>query len=284
MTHRTLIDVATLHEHFERDDWRVLDCRFVLADPDEGRRTHAAATIPGAAHVDLDADLSGPIVPGTTGRHPLPTREAFVATLGRLGIDGGTQVVAFDDRGGIFAARLWWMMRWVGHEAVAVLDGGLPAWVAAGHALAPGQGATTTTTFVPSPSTVGVVSAAHVHDGLADASVVLLDARSAPRFRGENESTDPVAGHIPGARSAPCMDNLGAEARFKSASELATRFGDLLGAADPTRAIAYCGSGVTACHDLLAMAHAGMPLPRLFPGSWSEWITDRSRPVATGDG
>ncbi|MCA9705381.1 MAG: sulfurtransferase [Myxococcales bacterium] len=289
--HEILVDVATLAAHGDAPRWRLVDCRFDLADPGAGARLHAAATIPGALYAHLDHDLSGPIVPGTTGRHPLPTREAFAATLSRWGVDAHTQVVAFDDRGGAFASRLWWMLRWVGHRAAAVLDGGLGAWQAAGHPLAPGAqadaqadgGPDAQPRFIVGESRVESVDAAQVLAALHDPAQVLLDARAAPRYRGEQEGTDPVAGHIPGARCAFCMDNLGADGRFLPPDELRARFDQHLAGADPARAIAYCGSGVTACHDLLAMTHAGLPMPRLYPGSWSEWITDPGRPVATGD-
>lgn len=283
MTHETIVDVATLAAHLDPRRWRVVDCRFELTDPAAGRRKHAEATISGAIYAHLDEDLSGPVVAGTTGRHPLPAREAFAATLGRWGIEADTQVVVFDDRGGAFAARLWWMLRWVGHRAAAVLDGGITAWSAAGHALVPGAEPGAPTGFVAGESLVGIAQVDEVLAGLGDATRVLLDARSAPRFRGEQAGVDPVAGHIPGARSAPCMDNLGDDGRFLPVDRLRARFEERLAGADPARAIAYCGSGVTACHDLVAMAHAGLPLPRLFPGSWSEWITDPSRPQATGD-
>lgn len=283
MTHETLVDVATLAAHLDTSRWRPIDCRFDLLDPGAGARAHAAATIPGAIYAHLDDDLSGPVVAGTTGRHPLPTREAFGATLGRWSIEADTQVVVFDDRGGAFAARLWWMLRWVGHRAAAVLDGGITAWSAAGHALAPGTKPGAASRFVVGESQVTKVEAREVLAALDDPGQVLLDARSAPRFRGEQEGTDPIAGHIRGARSAPCMDNLGEDGRFLPVEQLRARFEERLAGADPTQAIAYCGSGVTACHDLLAMAHAGLPLPRLYPGSWSEWITDPDRPRATGD-
>lgn len=284
MAHETLVDVDTLASHLEDPRWRVLDCRFQLADPEAGGRAHAQGTIPGAIHAHLDRDLSGPVIPGRTGRHPLPTREAFAATLGRWGIDADTQVVAFDDMGGAFAARLWWMLRWVGHRAAAVLDGGCKAWTDAGRALAPGRPFTgTPTTFVPGEPLVDIASADEVLAATDDPTVVLLDARAAPRYRGENETTDPIAGHIAGARSAPFSDNLDPSARFLPRQRLRDRYQERLAGTAPERAIAYCGSGVTACHDVLAMVHAGLPTPRLYPGSWSEWITDPSRPRATGD-
>lgn len=284
MPHETLVDVATLAARLEDPSWRIVDCRFTLGDPEAGARAFAEGTIPGSTHAHLDRDLSGPVIPGCTGRHPLPTREAFAATLGRLGIDAGTQVVAFDDMGGAFAARLWWMLRWVGHRAAAVLDGGLAAWTAAGRSLAPGRPyAGPPARFELGPSLVGSVTADEVLAALDDPEVTVLDARAAPRYRGENETTDPVAGHIAGARSAPFVDNLGEGSRFRPPAELRARFEERLAGTAPERAIAYCGSGVTACHEVLAMAHAGLALPRLYPGSWSEWITDPSRPRATGD-
>jgi thiosulfate/3-mercaptopyruvate sulfurtransferase len=284
MAYETLVDVDTLAKHLGDPTWRIVDCRVKLGDPDAGAHAHAEGTIPGAIFADLERDLSGPVIPGRTGRHPLPTREAFAATLGRWGITASTQVVAFDDMGGAFAARLWWMLRWVGHRAVAVLDLGIGAWTEAGHALAPGRPFEgTPTRFEPGPSLVASVTADEVLAALGDPGVVVLDARAALRYRGEGESIDPVAGHIAGARSAPFLDNLGEGSRFRTPAELRTHFEERLAGTAPERAIAYCGSGVTACHDVLAMAHAGLPTPRLYPGSWSEWITDPSRPRATGD-
>jgi thiosulfate/3-mercaptopyruvate sulfurtransferase len=283
MPHETLVDVDTLAAHLEDPRWRVVDCRFKLADPDAGAREHAQGTIPGAVYAHLDHDLSAPVVPGRTGRHPLPSREAFAATLGRWGIDAATQVVAFDDMGGAFAARLWWMLRWVGHRAAAVLDGGIAAWTTAGHALAPAGSLPSATRFALAPSLVTSVSADEVLAVLDDPHVAVLDARAAPRYRGEGETLDPVAGHIAKARSAPFMDNLGPDGRFRQPAELRAHFEDRLAGTEPEHAITYCGSGVTACHDVLAMAHAGLPMPRLYPGSWSEWITDPTRPRATGD-
>jgi len=284
MPYETLVDVATLAAHVGDPSWRIVDCRFTLADPDAGAYEHARATIPGSIHAHLDQDLSAPVIPGRTGRHPLPSREGFAATLGRWGIGPDTQVVAFDDMGGAFAARLWWMLRWVGHRAAAVLDGGIGAWIAAGHPLAPGEA------FVGEPTRLELgeplVTWASVDEVLAalpDPTVVVLDARAAPRYRGENETTDPIAGHIAGARSAPFIDNLGEGGRLHLPERLRARFDERLAGTRPERAIVYCGSGVTACHDVLAMAHAGLPPARLYPGSWSEWITDPSRPRATGD-
>jgi thiosulfate/3-mercaptopyruvate sulfurtransferase len=308
MAYETLVDVDTLASHLGDPRWRIVDCRFKLGDPEAGARAHAEGTIPGAIFADLERDLSGPVTPGRTGRHPLPTREAFAATLGRWGITASTQVVAFDDMGGAFAARLWWMLRWVGHRSAAVLDGGIAAWKELrarrsippppapidpsdsvfislrSRRLEPGRPfAGRPTVFEPGPSLVASVTADEVLAALDDRGVAVLDARAAGRYRGEGESIDPIAGHIAGARSAPFLDNLDEGSRFRSPADLRARFEQRLAGTTSDRAIAYCGSGVTACHDVLAMAHAGLPTPRLYPGSWSEWITDPSRPRATGD-
>jgi thiosulfate/3-mercaptopyruvate sulfurtransferase len=306
MAYETIVDVDTLAAHLEDPSWRIFDCRFKLADPNAGSRAFARGTIPGVLYAHLDHDLSAPVIPGHTGRHPLPTREAFAATLGRWGITASTQVVAFDDIGGAFAARMWWMLRWVGHRAAAVLDGGIRAWTTAvqqllpppptpvdaqelvhfrrGRQLAPGLPFPwTPTRFELGESLVASVTANEVLAAIGDPTVVLLDARAAERYRGENETTDPVAGHIAGARSAPFAGNLTKDGGFLPPAELRARFEERLAGIAPERAITYCGSGVTACHDVLAMAHAGLPLPRLYPGSWSEWITDPTRPRATGE-
>lgn len=278
MTFSTFIDAAALAKHLDDAGWVVVDCRFSLKDTEAGRAAWKAGTIAGSVYAHLDEDLSSPIVAGKTGRHPLPTVEDFAAKLGAWGIGNDTQVVAFDDMGGAFAARLWWMLRWLGHDAVAVLDGGLPAWTAAGHGLQPGVAPTGGATFVPMPRPELLVDAAGVLASLDDASVQVIDARAASRYAGDEEPTDPVAGHIAGAVNAPWPDNLGAEQTMREPDELRARFTEVLDGRDPAKAICYCGSGVTACHDILAMVHVGMPMPRLYAGSWSDWITDPSRP------
>ena len=278
MSFSTLISVDELAAQHRDAGWVVVDCRFSLKDTGAGRQGWKAGSIPGAVYAHLDEDLSSPIVPGKTGRHPLPAVEDFAATLGGWGIGNDTQVVAFDDFGGAFASRLWWMLRWLGHDAVAVLDGGLPAWTAAGHGLEPGEPSTARASFVPTPKPELVADADAVLASLDDAAVQLIDARNATRYAGEHEPTDPVAGHIAGAVNAAWPDNLGEAKTMRTDDELRARFTEVLDGRDPARAICYCGSGVTACHDLLAMVHVGMPMPRLYVGSWSDWITDASRP------
>ena len=258
----------------------IFDCSFVLTDPKEGARIHAQSHIPGSRHADLEQDLSGPIVPGVTGRHPLPGREAFLDLVCRWGIEPGRQVVAYDQGPGAHAARLWWMLRWLGHANVAVLNGGFAAWNEAGMPV------TSDVTAPPVPGrfepAAPLTRDAVAGDLPAPASTTVLDAREHRRFIGAEEPIDPVAGHIPGARCAAFPGNLGADGRFLAPAALAARFRDL-GVDDAGNTICYCGSGVTATHNILAMKHAGLPEPALYAGSWSEWIVDPDRPVATGE-
>ncbi len=264
-------------------DWLVLDCRFSLADPKAGAAAHAQGHIAGALHADLDRDLSAART-GRNGRHPLPTPEAFAQTLGRWGIAPATRVVAYDDAGGMFAARLWWMLRWIGHARVQVLDGGWQAWLAAQGPVDQRQAPRQALKFKAQPQANWVVGADEVLANLAATPPVqqLIDARAPDRFRGENETLDPVGGHIPGARNRFFQLNLQADGRFKPAAALRAEFEALL-VDTPIEAVVHqCGSGVTACHNLLAMAHAGLPATRLYAGSWSEWCADPARAVATG--
>ena len=282
MVYTTLISSAELNQHLGQPDWAVVDCRFSLADPARGRLAYEQAHIPGAIYAHLDEDLSGPIIPGQTGRHPLPAVDFVAQTLSRWGIDANVQVVAYDDSSGSIAARLWWLLRWLGHEAVAVLDGGWPRWQSEGYPVRSGVESRAGRIFTPQPQPHLLASAAEVLAVRNDPAYRLLDARSADRFRGENETLDPVAGHIPGAVSAPFADNLAPDGRFRSPEELQTRFQSLLGDVPPEQTIVYCGSGVTAAHNLLALVHAGRRDARLYAGSWSEWITNPNNPVETG--
>jgi thiosulfate/3-mercaptopyruvate sulfurtransferase len=283
MPYTTLISAADLAQHIHAPNWVVVDCRHDLANPDAGRIAYLAGHIPGAAFAHLDSDLSDKS-PGPKGefrgRHPLPARDAFIATLRRWGINNDTQVVAYDAQGGMFAARLWWMLRWVGHEAVAVLDGGLQAWQARGGQLETAHPHREHGSVEARSSLAATVEVNDVLVNLSSGKRTIIDARAADRFRGENETLDPVGGHIPGAKNRVFKDNLQADGRFKSAQQLRAEFGALI--TSPQASIMQCGSGVTACHNLLAMEVAGLPGAALYPGSWSEWCADPSRPVATG--
>ena len=261
------------------------DCSFDLSDTGAGVRSHAERHIPGAIYLNLDQDLSAPksTVAGapSAGRHPLPTREAFVARLAALGFRDDLPVVAYDGSGGMYAARLWWMLRWVGHAAVQVLDGGLAAWAAAGGALQSGAvPARPSGSFTLRPPLVSTLAFEDLLDGLGRGSRLIVDARAPDRFRGENETMDPVGGHIPGAVNRSFRDNLDASSRFKPATALKEEFRQVIGATAPAAVIHQCGSGVSACHNLLAMEVAGLSGSLLYPGSWSEWCADPSRPVA----
>jgi thiosulfate/3-mercaptopyruvate sulfurtransferase len=282
MAYTTLIPATALLRALSTEDWVVLDCRFDLADPQAGRRAFEQGHIPGARHADLNHELSAPV--GTlTGRHPLPDPDEFARTAGSWGISPGTQVIVYDDNNGSFAARAWWMLRWIGVPDVAVLDGGWAAWRAAGGAvettLASARAAKTLRAEVQPD---WVLSAAGVAAALSAPGSMLVDARAAARFAGELEPIDPVAGHIPGARNHPFTLNLQPDGRLRPAAELRRHWQAFLGATPPSRLISMCGSGVTACHNLLALEVAQLPGAALYAGSWSEWIRDPARPVARG--
>ncbi len=280
MPYTTLISTTDLADHLTDPDWAVIDCRFAVADKGRGRRDYLAGHIPGAVYAHLDDDLAGPVIAGVTGRHPLPDLEAFARTLSGWGVGPGVQVVAYDDAGGAYAARLWWMLRWLGHEAVAVLDGAWQAWVAEDRPTVAGQETRPERVFIPHPRPELLATATEVDAIRLDPGWRLLDARGADRFRGENETLDPVAGHIPGALSLPYAGNLAPDGHFLPPEALAARFAAVLGDAPSQRVVCSCGSGVTAAHDLLAMLHTGLGEGRLYAGSWSEWITDPARLVA----
>ncbi len=257
----------------------IIDCSFDLADPGAGERAFEQGHLPGAIHAHLDRDLAGAKT-GRNGRHPLPARADWAATLARLGVTPARAVVLYDAQGGMYAARAWWMLLWAGHRAVSVLDGGLGAWKAGGGALETGAVAPTA---VPGPYALGDSLVASIGADALQKSlgrVTLLDARAGERYRGEVEPLDKRAGHIPGARSRFFKDNLDAHGRFKPAAELRSAFA-AFGAA-PAQVVHQCGSGVTACHNLLAMEVAGLAGSALYPGSWSEWSADPTRPVAVG--
>ena len=282
--HTTLISASNLAEHLAAAPGSVLivDCRFDLAAPEAGEAAYASGHIPGAHYLHLDRDLSGAKT-GTNGRHPLPERAALVAKLASLSLNEGQQVVAYDAHGGMYAARVWWLLRWLGHDSVALLDGGLPAWQASGQPIDSAIPAAPQAGHFKAHAPLAVtIDAPAVMRNLDTRERVLIDARAADRYRGENETLDAVGGHIPGALNRFFKDNLNADGRFKTAHELRDAFGALFGATSPERVVLQCGSGVTACHNALAMEVAGLHGAALYPGSWSEWCSDPSRPVATG--
>jgi thiosulfate/3-mercaptopyruvate sulfurtransferase len=283
MGYQTLISTTDLAAHLKDPDWVIVDCRFSLANPERGRRDYLHAHIPGAIYAHLDEDLSGAVIPGKTGRHPLPDIEKAAIVFSTMGIGQDTQVVSYDDAGGALAAvRLWWMLRWLGHEDAAVLDGGWQAWQAGGYPVQGGSESKTRRAFIPRPRPEMMATTEEIIGMLEDERTCIVDARTADRFRGENEVIDPVAGHIPGAVNLPYPENLTEEGIFRSPEELREKY-QVLGDIPPERAIFYCGSGVTSIHNILAMVHAGLKEPRLYAGSWSEWIADPSRPVSTGE-
>lgn len=275
----TLITAEQLRE-CQLGNLVILDCRFQLTDPEYGLRVYQQGHIPGAHYVSLDYHLSGTKT-GNNGRHPLPDGQRLAVDLGAWGIDGNTQVVTYDDAGGMFAARAWWLLRWLGHEAVAVLNGGMAAWSASGGELSQDLPQRQSTRFAIRPSLVKTVTAADVLDNLQSHVLTVVDARSAERFRGEGETMDPVGGHIPGAENRFFMHNLAEKGEFKQADQLRKEWLELLGQQDDWADIVHqCGSGVTACVNVLSMESAGLKGSRLYPGSWSEWCSDASRPVA----
>jgi thiosulfate/3-mercaptopyruvate sulfurtransferase len=282
MPFTTLIDIESARGHLAEHDWVFVDCRFDIRDAARGAREYRASHIAGAVYAHLDHDLSGPVIPGMTGRHPLPDRAALIGVFSRLGIGPGTQVVAYDEStGALAAARLWWLLRWAGHESAAVLDGGCKAWTAAGYPSATGEESRASLFFLPSFRNDMVVDARKVESVREDGDWVVLDARSADRYRGENETIDPVAGHIPGAVSSPYLSALNAEdGKFEHPAAIARLYEAAMGGRDTAHTIVYCGSGVTAAHAVLACAYAGLGMPRLYAGSWSEWITGKGRPIA----
>jgi thiosulfate/3-mercaptopyruvate sulfurtransferase len=279
MEFHTLIGVDSLRELLGEPRLAVVDCRFDLMNPDAGRQAYLRSHIPGARYADLNRDLSAPIGP-QTGRHPLPAPDVFAAWLGSAGIGNDTQVVAYDDANGSIAARLWWMLRWVGHEAVAVLDGGFKAWSARGGALQSGHADVRGTQFIPHLHPEAVLSTADVQRALQDPAALLVDARAQERYAGTVEPLDPVAGHIPGAVNHPFTANLDADGRFLPGDEIKRRWQERLAGKHPRQLIAMCGSGVTACHNLLSLEVAGLTGAKLYAGSWSEWIRAPHRPIA----
>ena len=278
MSYTTLVDVATLRAHLDDPNWLVVDVRHQLSDTGYGERAYAEAHIPGAVFLHCDRDLSGPMT-GCNGRHPLPDREQLAERLGRVGIGSATQVVVYDDAQGMIAGRLWWLLRWLGHDAVALLDGGLQAWQAAGGEMTALLPNLEPRVCVARPQDLKV-DADYVLGRIETPHMQLVDARGPDRFRGDNETIDPVGGHIPGAVNRFFKDNLLSDGRFKPTAELRAEWLAILAGSPPDVVIHQCGSGVSACLNMLAMEIAGLPGSRLYAGSWSEWCADPGRPVA----
>ena len=268
--------LVSTQELASQPQWRVFDCRHDLFKPELGEAQYRESHIPGALFAHLERDLSGPKT-GKNGRHPLPDPAAFAAWLGRVGLRRSDQVVCYDANNGSMAARLWWMLRWIGHEAVAVLDGGFAKWVAEKRPVSADIPSFNRTDYGLEQTAHGLVTVNQVQE-----SGLLLDARAAARYRGEQEPIDPVAGHIPGARNRFNGDNLSPQGTFKTPEELRREFASILEGRSPSEVVHYCGSGVSACHNVLAMEIAGLPGGKLYAGSWSEWIADPKRPVETG--
>ena len=279
MEYRTILSSETLRENLDNPHWAILDCRFYLGEPERGYQEYLESHIPGAVYVHLNRDLSGEIILGKTGRHPLPDSQSFVESLSSWGIDGSTQVVAYDNKSGGLAARLWWMLRWVGHEKVAVLNGDWHAWSGRGFPVESGEVTRERKKFQPTEHPEYIADVELVERIREDENYLLLDARSSSRYWGLEEPIDSRAGHIPGAVTAPYENNLDEDGFFLSASALKERFDSLLGGLPPSQVVVYCGSGVTSNHNLIAMMEAGYEMGLLYPGSWSEWITDPSRPL-----
>jgi thiosulfate/3-mercaptopyruvate sulfurtransferase len=272
----TVIDLNVLKDHCNDPDWVIIDCRYDLADKNAGKNAYMESHILGAIYADLHDDLSGPPVTNK-GRHPLPTPDALNRIFSRLGIVSECQVIAYDGAGGSFAARLWWMLRYMGHEAVAVLDGGWQAWQQSNCPTRQGQESRPSTRFQGQAREEWVVTVENV----ANANL-LVDSRDPARYAGEMEPVDRVAGHIPGAINHFWKDNLEKSGNFKDSEQLREEFLGFMGNKTPSDVVFYCGSGVTACHNLLAASHANLDMPLLYAGSWSEWCVDPARPVATG--
>ncbi|AXO86578.1 sulfurtransferase [Pseudomonas parafulva] len=279
-----LITPPQLAERLGSPGLVILDCRFALEDPDYGQRSYAEGHIEGAHFADLERDLSGPVIKGRSGRHPLPDPQRLVERLRAWGVDNDSQVVLYDDGPGAYAARAWWLLAWLGkRDAVFLLDGGLNAWHAAHLPLSLDPPAQREGSFAGEPDLALLIDAEQLAKRLDAPDLTLIDARALPRFRGEVEPIDPVAGHIPGAQCATFTDNLGADGRFLPPEQLRQRFDQKLAGRAPQQLVAYCGSGVTACHNLFALALAGYPLGRLYAGSWSEWINDADHAIEIGD-
>ena len=279
--HTTLVTPAQLAQHLADPHWTILDIRHDLMRPERwGEDQYLAGHVPGAVFLHVDRDLSAQKT-GRNGRHPLPSAYHAAETFARCGVDATSQVVVYDQNNGMYASRAWWMLRWLGHRAVALLDGGFDRWVREGRPVTTDVPSPRQTSFTPAKP-LPVADAREILASLPKRGLVVVDARAPERYRGETEPMDPVAGHIPGAINRYLGENLDIDGTFKDAHTLRREFDELLGDAKPDKVVHHCGSGVSACHNILAMAVAGYPETRLYPGSWSEWVADPTRPVATG--
>jgi len=276
--HTTLISTDVLASYLDDSSWFIADCRYNLKDEQWGPAQYLASHIPGAVFVNLAHDLAAPRT-GSNGRHPLPSPDAMAATFSRLGIGDRIQVIVYDQDAGPFASRLWWMLRYLGHDAVAVLDGGFAKWAREGRPVHSGEEKRTAAAFTPVVRPEMRLTVDDVMAHLGDPSILLVDARSPERFEGQPDPLDNVSGHIPGARNRFYRHNISQEGTMRPAGELKADFERMIGDRSPSEAVMYCGSGVTACHNLLAMEHAGLQGAKLFAGSWSEWEADPKRPV-----
>lgn len=282
MTKQLLVDADAAEALISEGDCRVFDCRFDLAHPNQGKHSYLAAHIPGAVYAHLDDNLSGKVT-SKTGRHPLPNPRSFASFLARSGWEPGMRIIAYDAQGGAFAVRLWWLMKYFGHDCVSLLDGGFSAWRNARKPIEPGEPThVKKSSELLSGNSEMLLENKLVASSIQIGDIVLLDARAANRFAGEDETIDPVAGHVPGAKNRPFSQNLSPSGTFRSPQELKGEFERFIPGGNPYPLVHMCGSGITACHNLFAMELAGLPGSRLYAGSWSEWIRDEARPVATG--
>jgi thiosulfate/3-mercaptopyruvate sulfurtransferase len=281
MTYTTLVSTDTLNQQLNNSNWVIIDCRFSLADTEAGAKAYRHGHIPNARYAHLDKDLSSAIT-DFTGRHPLPNFSLLAKKLGDWGINNNSQVVAYDDAGGAFAGRLWWLLKCMGHDKVAVLNGGIKQWQKQGLPITTTLPTVKPATFRPYVNETAWLNALQVQNNLAQRAICLIDARTPERYRGEQEPIDPVAGHIPGALNRAFQLNLDSNGLFLPAEQLREQFKRLIGTTAPEQVVHYCGSGVTACHNLLAMEHAGLTGSKLYAGSWSEWIRNKNRTVAKG--
>ena len=279
MSQTTLISVAHLARHFDDPAFVIFDCRHELTNPEFGVKAYTQSHVPNALFAHLDRDLAAPLT-GRNGRHPLPDPGVFAGWLARMGVSNDRQVIGYDNAGGVYSSRLWWMLRWIGHQSVAVLDGGWQAWLAAGQPVSAEVRVPKPAGFTGKPEE-SAVDAKYVLEHLQSPDMVLIDARANDRYHGQNETIDPIGGHIPGAHNRVFKDHLTPQGFFKSPEQLRDEFKPFVGNGSPQKVVSQCGSGVTACHNLLAMEIAGLKGGRLYPGSWSEWIADPSRPRAT---